>query len=395
MTCEDARLNKEVPGPVRKEVYILSISNFFSDLGSGMLITLVPLYIIGLKSSLLDMPLMMKAGLAASIFGLAMVAFQPITGRLLDRLDRRKPFILIGFFLYFLLALLHARTSSFEELLVVRFFHGMAVAVIFPAIITMVIHLSTEGTRGKTLGVYSTIRGLGFGFGPLVGGAAATYLGFQAAFYICAILGLASFLLVSRFVRETKGEETQKDDSIGDKKDVKILILAFAMFLTMLGLMMIAALLPEYEVRLNASEFLLGVAVSAFMLTRLVFQIPFGTLSDRIGQKKMIIAGMLLSAPLNLALAYVPDAGSLIAIRALQGIGVAMIDTPAMALASKISGGKNVGKNMGTITAAYGAGMTVGPLFGGSFAGYLGFEVPFYVTGLLMVLAAVLVWKKI
>ncbi|MDW7728328.1 MAG: MFS transporter, partial [Candidatus Methanoperedens sp.] len=130
MTCEDAGLNKEVPGSVRKGVYILSISNFFSDLGSGMLITLVPLYIIGLKSSFLDMPLMMKAGLAASIFGLAMVAFQPITGRLLDRLGRRKPFILAGFIMYFLMSLLYARSSSFEGLLVIRFLHGMAVAVI-------------------------------------------------------------------------------------------------------------------------------------------------------------------------------------------------------------------------------------------------------------------------
>lgn len=377
---------------IKREVYILSLSNFFSDLGSGMLIALIPLYIIDLEAPFLNLPLMVKAGIAASIFGMAMAIFQPFIGRLSDKLDRIKPFILIGFLMYSVLSLFYALVSSYEGLLAVRLLHGITVAVVFPAIITMIVHLSTQGTRGKTMGVYSTIRGLGFGFGPLVGGAAATFLGFKTAFYICAVLGITSFLLVGRFVKETKGEVVRSDER---DSSPRIWILAFAMFLTMLGIMMIAALLPEYEIRLSASEFLLGAAVSAFMITRLIFQIPFGNLSDRIGYKKMIIIGMLLSAPLTLALAYVTTAENLIAVRALQGIGVAMIDTPSMALAGDITGGKGVGKNMSIITTAYAGGMTVGPLFGGSLAGFMGFEVPFFITALLMVIAAILVWKRI
>ena len=43
-------------------------------------------------------------------------------------------------------------------------------------------HLSTPATRSKAVGIYSTIRGLGFGSGPVIGGAVATYYSFNTAF---------------------------------------------------------------------------------------------------------------------------------------------------------------------------------------------------------------------
>jgi len=389
--------SQEIPQGISRELYIVSLSRFFEDLGTGMLITLIPLYIVDLHTAILpDMPLMLKAGIVMTVFGMFNAISQPIMGRLSDKIDRRKPFIIFGLVGYTIFSFMYAHVTNYEQLLVLRVLQGITVGATIPAIIAMVTHLSTPSTRGKAVGIYTTIRGLGFGSGPVIGGAIATYYGFNTGFYVCAALGLVSFILVNLLVKETHSTCVEKEPDVDGKNGYSsIIILAGAMFMMMVGIMMIVALLPEYEVRLEASEFSLGIALSAYMLARLIFQTPIGSLSDRIGRKKLIVAGLVLSAPLVIGTGYVTTIDQLIVLRAMQGFTIAAIDTPVMALAGDLSGGARVGSKLSMITTAYAAGMAVGPVFGGLLAGYVTFETPFYVCAVLMLLAGAIVWKKV
>ena len=390
-------MKPQVPDGISRELYILSLSRFFEDMGTGMLVTLIPLYIVNLHTSILpDIPLILKAGIVMTVFGLFNAIAQPVMGKLSDRLDRRKPFIIFGLVGYTVLSLMYAHVTSYEQLLVLRVMQGITVGATIPAIIAMVTHLSTPATRGKAVGIYSTIRGLGFGLGPVLGGAVATYYSFNTAFYLCAAFGLVSFILVNLLVKETHSTCVEKvvDEDVKSGKG-SILVLAGAMFMMMVGIMMIVALLPEYEIRLEASEFSLGVALSAYMLARLIFQTPIGALSDKIGRKKLIVGGLILSAPLVIGTGYVTSIEQLILLRALQGFTIAAIDTPVIALAGDLSGGAMVGSKLSMITTAYAGGMAIGPIFGGLLAGYVTFETPFYVCAALMVVAAAIVWKKV
>jgi DHA1 family multidrug resistance protein-like MFS transporter len=382
---------------ISRELYIVSLSRFFEDVGTGMLITLIPLYIVDLNSLYLpDMPLMLKAGIVMTVFGLFNAISQPIMGRLSDRLDRRKPFIIFGLVGYTIFSFMYAHVTNYEQLLVLRILQGITVGATIPAIIAMVTHLSTPSTRGKAVGIYTTIRGAGFGTGPIIGGAIATYYGFNTGFYVCAALGLVSFALVNLLVKETHSNNIEEEQDVDARNGYgSILILAGAMFMMMVGIMMIVALLPEYEVRLEASEFTLGIAVSAYMLARLLFQTPMGSLSDKIGRKKLIVGGLLLSAPLVIGTGYVTTINQLILLRAMQGFTIAAIDTPVIALAADLSRGGEIGSKLSMITTAYAAGMAVGPIFGGLLAGYVTFETPFFVCAALMLISGAIVWKKV
>lgn len=389
---------------VHRDVYILSISRFFEDFGSGMLITLLPLYIIDLHTTILpDLPLAVKAGFVLAVFGIFMTISQPIMGNMSDKLNRRKPFVIAGLIGYILLSLAYAYAADYEQLLLIRMIQGITVGATIPAVMAMVVYHSAHRTRGRTIGVYSTIRGLGFGVGPGFGGAIAYYYGFAAGFYACALFGMVSLVLVSLFVRETpSGPSTPETDDTDCRKDDAddgvprtVLILAGAMFIMMLGIMMIVALLPEYMERLSTDEFMLGISVSVFMLTRLIFQIPVGMLSDRIGRKKLIVCGLITTAPLILGLAYVTTVYQLIALRALQGLTAAAIDTPVMALTADLSTDRAVARTMSTITTAYGGGMAIGPIFGGMLAGYLSFETPFYLCAILMLVAGAIIVRSV
>ncbi|MCQ1536183.1 MFS transporter [Methanosarcina sp. KYL-1] len=381
---------------IKPELYVLSFSRFCEDLGSGMLVTLIPLYIADLGASFFSgLPVVAKAGLVVTVFGLFSALTQPLMGRLSDRLDRRRPFIVLGLIGYTLFSFLYSRVESYEQLLLIRLLQGITVGATIPAVIAMVTHISTPDTRGKAVGVYTTIRGIGFGLGPIVGGAIAGYWGFNAGFYFCAFLGVVSFVLVTLFVKETKSSPDPVPKDEAGNGYVSIYPLAGAMLMMMVGIMMVVALLPEYELRLKASELSLGVAVSAYIFARLLFQAPLGSLSDRIGRKKLIVSGLFLSIPLVVGMGYVTSINQLILVRALQGLLVASIDTPAMALAADLSDGSSLSSKLSIITTAQAAGMAFGPIFAGFLAGYMGFITPFYACAVLMLLAGFVVMKKV
>ncbi len=384
-------------GNINPELYVLSLSRFCEDLGSGMLVALIPLYISDLGASFFSgLPLVARAGLIMTVFGLFSALTQPLMGRLSDRFDCRRPFILFGLIGYTFFSLLYSQVTSYEQLLFIRLLQGITVGATIPAVIAMVTHISTSETRGKAVGVYTTIRGVGFGLGPVVGGAIARYWGFDAGFYFCALLGVVSLVLVTFFVKETRGSLEPVSKKISGKKSyASVYSLAGAMLMMMVGIMMVVALIPEYEIRLEASELSLGVAVSAYIFARLLFQAPLGSLSDRIGRKKLIVGGLFLSVPLVVGMGYITSINQLILFRAFQGLLVASIDTPAMALAADLSDGSSLSSRLSIITTAQAAGMAFGPIFGGFLAGYVTFVTPFYACALLMLLAGFLVIKKV
>lgn len=381
---------------IKPELYLLSFSRFCEDLGSGMLVTLIPLYIADLGATFFSsLPLVVKSGLVVTVFGLFSALSQPIMGRLSDKLNRRRPFIIFGLLGYTLFSFLYSRVETYEQLLLIRLLQGITVGATIPAVIAMVTHISTPETRGKAVGVYTTIRGVGFGLGPIVGGAIAGRWGFNTGFYFCAFLGVLSFILVNFFVDETTSSHESVSEDPTKKGDVSIYSLACAMLMMMVGIMMIVALLPEYELRLEASELSLGFAVSAYIFARLLFQAPLGSLSDKIGRKKLIVSGLFLSIPLVLGMGYVTNVNQLILVRALQGLLVASIDTPAMALAADLSDGSSLSSKLSIITTAQAGGMAFGPIFAGFLAGYVGFIIPFYACAVLLLLAGFVVMKKV
>lgn len=372
-------------------LYVLSLSKLFKDMGTGMLAFLLPLYIVGMDSELFSgTPVVFRAGLIATVFGLTNALSQPIMGRLSDALDRRKPFVIIGMAGFTLISFIYANTSNFDHLLLLRVVQGITVGATVPAIVAMVTHMSSKSTRGTAIGIYSTVRGFAFGTGSIAGGIIASYFGYVTAFYVCALLGLASFILISFFVSETHNSQFSSVPSKKPETGFQFVILSIAMFMMMAGIMIIFAFLPEYESRLGTGEVSLSIAVSAYVIVRVLFQTPMGMISDRLGRKNIIALGLLLNIPLVIGLGHVENVTQLIILRAMQGISMAAVETPVMALAVDLAG-ISVSSRVSSITASQAAGMALGPIMGGILAGYISFELPFYICAAMLMLSLLLV----
>jgi len=405
---------------IRRELYVLTASLFFGDFGTGILMPLIPLYIRHLDAGM-SMDLEIKSALVFGVFGLFAAASYPVMGRLSDRIDRRKPFVLAGLIGFTVLSAACAIIDTFEQLLLIRVAQGVMVGAMVPSTLAMLTHISTPDNRGRSMGVYSTIRGIGSAAGPAVGGVIAVVWGFGAGFYACAVLGLISIIFVGFFVRETRssgisdisGSDRSKTGCLSDPPDsadsanrvnsagsvnstanTEIRLLAAAAFTTMLAIMIIATMLPLYEERLGASTAGLGIALAAYFSARLIFQTPMGVLSDRIGTRRVVVAGLGVSALLLLWIAHVTTTPEFLTLMFATGVAAAAVNTPALAFGADLSCPGMVGQQMSLFPMASAIGMVAGPLIGGVFASYLGFTSPFYLCAGLMVAVGVLVMTK-
>ncbi|MEL7401133.1 MAG: MFS transporter, partial [Pseudomonadota bacterium] len=90
----------------------------------------------------------------------------------------------------------------------------------------------------------------------------------------------------------------------------------------MLGLFMVLPVLMLYGEHYEASTpLLLGMALGAYGFSQAILQIPFGSLSDRVGRKPVIIIGLLIFAMGSVVAAMAESIYGLILGRALQGAG--------------------------------------------------------------------------
>jgi len=378
------------------KLYILSISKFFKDLGTGILAFLIPLFIVQTHSVFFpEIPDIVKAGIVTTVFGFFNAFSQPFLGKLSDKLDKRKPFVLLGLTGFIIASVLYSYISVFEYIVLVRAIQGITVGATVPAIIAMVTHFSTSEARGRAIGIYSSMRGFGYGSGALLGGIVASYFGFTAGFYLCASLGLISLFLVHFFVNETHHISYEKSTNKTNNKPIQFYALALAIFILMVGIMIIFAFLPEYEIRLQTTKLSLSIAVSAYVIARVILQTPMGILSDRYGRKKLILYGLFINIPVVLGLGYVNSVEELIILRALQGICMASVETPIMALAVDLSEEKSVSSKVSFITSSQAAGTAFGPLIGGLLGGYVTFTLPFYACAIMTTVSMIIVIRLV
>jgi DHA1 family multidrug resistance protein-like MFS transporter len=160
-----------------------------------------------------------------------------------------------------------------------------------------------------------------------------------------------------------------------------VAIAAIALDTALLG--MIAPLLPEVEERVGASEAGLGLALGAYALPILLVSLPLGRLSDRIGRRPLLLAGLLLTVAGSIVIAVAPSLPPLVLGRAVQGVGSAASWIAALALVSELAPPERKGESIGYALAANSVGAIAGPALGGILGDAAGFAFPFVVVAVL------------
>lgn len=156
-----------------------------------------------------------------------------------------------------------------------------------------------------------------------------------------------------------------------------VLLLMFNILLVFTGIGLVVPVMPSYMRELDLSGSILGFMVAAFSLAQLLFSPFAGRLSDKIGRKKNIVAGISLFAVSEWLFGAVSDPALLFVSRIIGGIGAALVMPAVMAYIADVTSNEERAQGMGFINAAITTGFIIGPGIGGYLAEF-GVRAPFY-----------------
>ncbi len=160
--------------------------------------------------------------------------------------------------------------------------------------------------------------------------------------------------------------------------------------LRMLGLFLILPVFALYAEGLaGVTPMLVGIAIGIYGLTQALLQIPFGMLSDHIGRKPVIIAGLIIFALGSMVAASAEDIYGIIFGRALQGSGA--IAAVIMALAADLSREQRRLRMMAIIGMSIGVAFAVSLVLGPLINSWIGVPGIFWLTALLALMGVAVV----
>lgn len=173
-----------------------------------------------------------------------------------------------------------------------------------------------------------------------------------------------------------------------------VLPLSAILSLRFFGLFLVLPVLSAYALNLEgATPFLIGVIVGGYALTQALFQVPFGTMSDRIGRKPTLLLGLVIFLVGSIICAVSTDIYTLMAGRFLQGAGAIGAVIPAMIsdLVNEEKRGKAMALMGGTIAISFAAAMALGPVI----AAQAGFASLFWITAALAIVSMIILFTNV
>ncbi len=373
---------------------IIFITLFLDLLGFGMILPVLPFYAENFGANAFFI------GLLSASFSLMQFIFAPIWGRISDRIGRR-PIILMSLLGSSISLTLFGLAQSLLMLFVARIFAGIFMANLSAAQ-AYIADVTPPEERAKGMGLVGAAFGLGFIFGPTLGGILSP-LGLAVPAYVAAGLALVNFLSAYFFLPESRSREAiersryHQKFSAFDLHQFKksifhplvglFLILFFFVTLAFANLEATFALMTErhfgYDAKNNGYLFAYIGILAALMQGGLI-----GPLTRKFGEGKLLTTGLILQAVGFLFLPYVHTLALLMVFLGLIAIGNGMSYPSLQSLISRNTHEDQQGGVLGVSQSMGSLARVLGPTWGGWFFDALGVPAPYWSGGILLFLCA-------
>lgn len=346
----------------QRNIFALSITSFFNDLSSEMILSIFPAFFVSV----------LKAGAASLgiVEGVAEGASNLIkiyAGRLSDAMQRRKPFIVIGYALSVAVRPVYLFVSSVAGVVGLRLGDRIGKGL-RDAPRDAIISLSVPKSEiGRAFGYHRAFDTLG-----AIGGPFLAYLilraypgGFSTVFLVAFAVGILAIISLF-FVKDVVGLVQKKDISWASFSTLSANFKQYlvALFFLSLGSIPVAVLLLKTQS--------IGLTISSIPLFYMLYNFSYsgfsfygGKLSDRFGSKNIIILGYFILVSGYVFLAYAEHTAVLAFSFLALGLFPALTDGVQRAFASELSSEGERGGALGLVNAISGIGLLCAGVIGG------------------------------
>jgi len=171
------------------------------------------------------------------------------------------------------------------------------------------------------------------------------------------------------------------------------LLLVTSSFLFVMSLNLLVPMLPRYLGSIGALETEVGFIIGLVPLVAVLTSIPVGRFIDRRGRRGMLILGTFLQAASPLLYTLCTDTTQFMAVRALNGLGLACYLVTAQTIVVDISPRGRLGETLGIYSISFLAGLSIGPSVSGLLLSSIGYTSTFYIAGLVGLTGAIIAMR--
>ena len=365
---------------------IIFVTVFIDLLGFGIIIPLLPFYAESFGASAFTI------GLLGTSFSLMQFLFSPLWGRWSDKIGR-KPIILVGLMGSCLSYLGLALSTSLAFLFIARIVGGIAGAHI-PTAQAYIADVTTPENRAKGMGMVGAAFGLGFIFGPAIGGI-LTRFGPATPMWCASALCLANFVAALFWLPESRtvGAATKNLGRLeafrhAARNPTLLLLLSlfFMVTLAFSGFEATFAIFSEAKFGFTASTIGFVFAFIGVVLA-LVQGVLVGKAVKILGERRLIPLAIFAIA---LGVGLVPFAWSvpaLLGALAVLALGMGFNNPSLTSMVSRLSDPDDQGGILGLASSLSSLGRVLGPAWGGYLYDAYGMTTPYVCAAALMLIA--------
>jgi multidrug resistance protein len=360
---------------------LIFLTVFVDLLGFGILIPILPTF--AKKELLVDET---AIGVAIAAYSLTQFFFNPVFGNLSDRYGRKK-IIVFTLLLNALGYVLFAYTHSLLMLLIARVVAGIGGSSIGVAQ-AYIADVTKPEDRSKGMGIIGAAFGLGFVFGPLIGGLLSSY-GYFITGLASAFFSFAAFVLTIIFLQEPERNFGRTDSNsrklldiasfkiIFNKPNLSLVITLFFILTFSVANIYGTFALLGFKIY-NFTDKQNGYMYAILGLSSAVVQgLLLARVSKYLSRMKIISIGAFC---LMLGLGLIPFGGSFLGltiIAVILSLGTGSLQPTLLSLISEFTSETEQGLTLGVNQSLSALARVLGPLWGGFAFEYLGYAFPF------------------